>query len=224
MGLKCWCFISWAFYLPTDLKSSLWVDEWEELRKYTFLCFREGRGLWAIRLPLGQRHCVGVRCKVACVWMNPFGGVFWGGVKKWSSKWRSFPTVLWNTSRAAIWLFPGRQYYHYWRMCVFVVAQSCLTLCDPVNCSLPGSSVHGILQARIQEWVAIPFSRGSSQPRDQTQLSLIAGRFFIIWAIGEDHRRIQKAFISYYSKSRFPYRHCHQCPWREGGLGQEFPS
>ena len=46
------------------------------------------------------------------------------------------------------------------------VAQSCLTLCDPMDCSLPGSSVHGILQARILEWVAISFSRGSSQPRD----------------------------------------------------------
>ena len=47
-----------------------------------------------------------------------------------------------------------------------LVAQSCLTLCDPMNYSPPGSSVHGILQARILEWVAIPFSRGSSQPRD----------------------------------------------------------
>ena len=48
------------------------------------------------------------------------------------------------------------------------VAQSCLTLCDPVDCSPPGSSVHGILQARILEWVTISFSRESSQPRDQT--------------------------------------------------------
>ena len=45
------------------------------------------------------------------------------------------------------------------------VAQSCLTLCDPMDCSLPGSSLHGILQAKILEWVAISFSRGSSQPR-----------------------------------------------------------
>ena len=47
-----------------------------------------------------------------------------------------------------------------------LVTQSCLTLCDPKDCSLPNSPVHGILQARILEWVAIPFSRGSSQPRD----------------------------------------------------------
>ena len=49
-----------------------------------------------------------------------------------------------------------------------LVAQSCPTLCDPMDCSLPGSSVHKIFQARILEWVAISFSRGSSQPRDQT--------------------------------------------------------
>ena len=55
----------------------------------------------------------------------------------------------------------------------------------PHKHSLPGSSVHGILQARILEWVAIPFSRGSSQPRYQTQVSGIAGRFFTVWATSE---------------------------------------
>ena len=56
-----------------------------------------------------------------------------------------------------------------------------------MECSPPGSSVHGILQARILEWVGIPFSRGSPQPRDQTWDSCIAGRFFIIWATRETH-------------------------------------
>ena len=65
------------------------------------------------------------------------------------------------------------------------VAQLCPTLCNPVDCSLPGSSIHGILQARILEWVAISFSRGSSQPRDQTQVSCIAGRHFTLWATRE---------------------------------------
>ena len=51
------------------------------------------------------------------------------------------------------------------------VAQSCLTLCDPMDCSPPGSSVHGILHTRILEWVAVPFSRESSQPRDRAQPS-----------------------------------------------------
>ena len=50
----------------------------------------------------------------------------------------------------------------------------CLTFCDPKDCSLPGSSVHGISQARILEWVAISFSRGSFRPRDRTQVSCIA--------------------------------------------------
>ena len=66
-----------------------------------------------------------------------------------------------------------------------LVAQSCLTLCDPMYWSLPASSVHGILQARILEWVAISLSRGSSWPRDWTWVSHIAGRFFTIWATRE---------------------------------------
>ena len=61
------------------------------------------------------------------------------------------------------------------------VAESCPTLCDPMDCSQPGFSVHGSLQARILEWVAFSFSRGSSQPRDWTHTSCVsslAGRFF----------------------------------------------
>ena len=61
------------------------------------------------------------------------------------------------------------------------------TPCDPMDCSLPGSFVHGILQARILEWVAISFSRGSSRPRYQTRVSCIAGRFFTIWAARKAH-------------------------------------
>ena len=61
-----------------------------------------------------------------------------------------------------------------------LAAQSCLTLFNPMNYSLPGSSVHGILQARILEWVTIPFSREFSRPKDQTQFSSIAGGFFTI--------------------------------------------
>ena len=59
-----------------------------------------------------------------------------------------------------------------------LVTQLCLTLCDPMECNPPASSVRGILQARILEWVSISFSRGSSRPRDLTQVSCIAGRFF----------------------------------------------
>ena len=66
-----------------------------------------------------------------------------------------------------------------------LVSQLGLTLWDPKDCSLQGSSVHEILQARISEWVAIPFSRGSSRPRDETQNSHITGRFFTRWATRE---------------------------------------
>ena len=65
------------------------------------------------------------------------------------------------------------------------VSQSCPTLCDPMDCSPPGSSVHGSLQARIPEWVAMPSSRGSSPPRDQTHGSCTAGRFFTAEPMGK---------------------------------------
>ena len=65
------------------------------------------------------------------------------------------------------------------------IIQWCPSLCDPVDCSPPGSSTHGILQARILEWVAISSSRGSSQPRDRTQVSRIAGRHFNLWTTRE---------------------------------------
>ena len=70
------------------------------------------------------------------------------------------------------------------RAVLCLVAQSCLTL-QPHGLSLPDSSVHGILQARILEWVAMPFSRGASQPSDRTQASHIAGRFSTIRATKE---------------------------------------
>ena len=80
---------------------------------------------------------------------------------------------------------PGKpQIYEFWQTAESEseIAQSYLTLCDPVDRSPPGSSVHGILQARILEWVAISFSRGSSQPRDRTKVSCIAGKRFNLWA------------------------------------------
>ena len=65
------------------------------------------------------------------------------------------------------------------------VAQLCPTLCNPMDCSLPGSSIHGIFQARILECIPISFSRRSSQPRDWTQVSHIVGRRFTVWATRE---------------------------------------
>ena len=70
-----------------------------------------------------------------------------------------------------------------WLCCL--AAQLCFTLCDPVDCSPPGSSVHGILRASILEWVPTPFSRGFSGPRDQTHVSCTAGRFFTTEPLGK---------------------------------------
>ena len=88
--------------------------------------------------------------------------------------WKENKGSLWSTTRYTV---------QPWNPKVFgkvkvLVAQSCPTLCNPVDCILPGSSVHGILQARILEWVTIPFSRRSSKPRDWTWVSSIAGTFF----------------------------------------------
>ena len=77
------------------------------------------------------------------------------------------------------------------------VTQSCPTLCGAMDCSLPGSCLHGILQARVLEWVAISFSRGCSQPRDRTQVSCIGARFFTIWATREAQIRWELASIMY---------------------------
>ena len=65
---------------------------------------------------------------------------------------------------------------------VVLIAQPCPTLCDPMDCSLPGASVHGISQARILEWVAVSFSRGSSRPRDRTCISFIGKWILYRWA------------------------------------------
>ena len=88
--------------------------------------------------------------------------------------------VCWNTSEVS--LEQSFLYLYTLRVCV---SQSCPTLCDPMDCSPPHSSIHRILQARILEWVAIPFCKGSSQPRDWTWVSCIAGRFFTVWATRE---------------------------------------
>ena len=82
------------------------------------------------------------------------------------------------------WCIENRHTPH--RTCWVCVSHSGMsTLCDPMGSSPPGSSDHGTSQARILEWVAISFSRGTSQPRDWTQVSCIAGEFFTTWATRE---------------------------------------
>ena len=106
----------------------------------------------------------------------------------WTSAYQASPSM--GFSRQEYWSgvpLPSAKCYlekHILSMCV-LVAQSCLALCNPMDWGPPGSSVHGILQARILEWVAISFSRGPSRPRDRTQVSCITGGFFTVWVTRE---------------------------------------
>ena len=108
-----------------------------------------------------------VQCYVAA-WM---GGDIEG---EWIQVYVWFESLLstWNYHNIANWLWKKES----------EVTQLCPTPCDPTDCSLPGSSVHGVFQARVLEWVASSFSRGSSRPRDWTQVSHTVGRCFTIWA------------------------------------------
>ena len=93
-------------------------------------------------------------------------------------------------------------------LCTSEVAQSCPTLCDPMDHSLPGSSIHGIFQARVLEWVAISFSRGSSQPRDWTQVFRITGSCFIIPynKLINVNKHVSLISVNHYSKLWNPRR------------------
>ena len=98
--------------------------------------------------------------------------------------------TMWSVkAKQKFWNVPYYSNYHgyEYKKSESEVTQLCPTLCEPMNCSLPGSSVHGILQARILEWVAISFSSRSSQPRDGTWVSHIVGRCFNLWATREAH-------------------------------------
>ena len=102
-------------------------------------------------------------------------------VKTWERKSRkSYHLVL-----PALFLLPYTGQERKKKKVKVLVTQLCPTLCNPIDYSMPGSSVHGILQARILEWVTISYSRGSSPLGNQTWLSCIAGRFFTIWTTRE---------------------------------------
>ena len=100
------------------------------------------------------------------------------------------------------------------------VAQSCLTLCNPMDCSLPSSSVHGIFQAIVLEWIAISFSRGSSWTRDQTWVSRIVDRRFTAWATREvqwftNINESPGKFVNVQNAGPHPQRFLilETCPW-----------
>jgi len=96
-------------------------------------------------------------------------------------------------------------------VCV-LVAQSCPTLCDPADCSLSGFSVHGILQARILEGIAIPFSRGTSPPGNRTLIFCIPGRFLTVWATG-------KSLCQIHTSQEKPHNCPHFHPWTLAQVG-----
>ena len=95
------------------------------------------------------------------------------GVRKWKVSWVTNPNLSYLVVKSNTDCMSAN------------LLQWCPTLWDPMDYSLPGSSVHGILQWRLLEWVAISFLRGSSEPRDQTRVSCIAGRFFTVWGTKE---------------------------------------
>ena len=92
-----------------------------------------------------------------------------------------------------------------------LLTQLCLTLCEPMDCSPPGSCVHGILQARVLEWIAISFSRGSSPPRDWYWVSCIANRVFTIWFTEESSRNrfTERQYLLTENVYGFPYLQSH---------------
>ena len=102
-------------------------------------------------------------------------------------RWR----IMLKTSLSMIHRCPGLHCYHGTQVQLQEMESVCVSrlvtsdLCNPMDYSPPGSSVQGILQARILEWIAISFSRGTSQPRDWTLVSCIAGRFFTVWVTGK---------------------------------------
>ena len=96
--------------------------------------------------------------------------------------WWSFFSTPQNIFLTSLLTFKIYYLKYFLRWSEVKVSQPYLTLCNPMDCSLSGSSVLGILQARMPKWAAVSFSRGSSQPRDWTQVSCIAGRFFTVWA------------------------------------------
>ena len=107
---------------------------------------------------------------------------------QWMWVWVGSGSWWWTGRPGVLWFIGSQRVGHDWVTKLNWTDSSfqwCLTLCDPRDCIRPGSSAHGILQTRILEWVAIPFSRGSSQPRGHTWVSCIAGRFFTIWATRE---------------------------------------
>ena len=103
---------------------------------------------------------------------------------KWSSVIQVKDMQICSNFTSPPWILPQKDAGGYYQLRKMKV--KCPTLCDPMDC--PGSSIHGIFQARVLQWVAISLSRGFSWPRDRTQVSHVAGRSFTVRAIREVER------------------------------------
>ena len=158
----------------------------------------------------------------------------YGSVRKWRQAWivaSSFTARLFRAAAHSFLLQVEQTLFPWWLICLWLigclfqgktslgadlylqsshvlVAHSCPTLWDPRDYSPPVSSVHGILQSRILEWVVIPFSRGSSQPRDWTQVSCIAGIFFTVWATRDSSLATPSLKLIFWSPIPVPLAIC----------------
>ena len=164
-------------------------------------------------LPLKVKVLVSKSCLALCNPMdcNPPVSSIHGILQARILEWIAIPFCRGpSRHRDRTWVLPHyRQLlYHLSRE----VTQLCPTLCDPMDCSLPGSSVHGIFQAMVLEWIAISFSRWSSRPTDWTQVSRIVDRSFTTWATREPHLEAQ--FASANPKFPFLPSPTHPPPWQ----------
>ena len=153
MGMECRKQESRVFFhhsFPNGRKESfMFAKVWRLHIHFSLSCIGEGNG--------NPLQC-------SCLENPRDGGVWWAAVSGVTQS-RTQLKRLSSSSSSSKW----------WKV---LVTQMCPTLCHPMDCSPPGSSVHGIFKARILKWVAISYSKGSSWPRDQTQVFCTAGRFF----------------------------------------------
>ena len=189
-ALKDWCF--WTVVLEKTLESSLDSKEIKPVNP-------KGNQVlsihWKDRGWTWSSNTLATWCEELTHWKRPWCWERWkaGGEEDdrgWDSWMASLTQWTWVWASSGSWWWMGKpgvlqsmglqRVRHNWVTELSLmkyeseVAQLCPTLCDPMDCSPPGSSIHGILWARILEWVAISFSRGSSWPRDQTQVALQA--------------------------------------------------
>ena len=135
-----------------------------EIRLITFFAAKDGKAIYSQQKQ--DQELTVAQIMNSLLWKSELNWRKWGKPLDHSAWPKSNPFRLYSESESE-------------------VAQSCPTLWDPMDCSLPSSSVHGIFQAIVLEWIAISFSRGSSRPRDQTRVFHIVDRRFTLWATRE---------------------------------------